>query len=72
MLFDEIKLGYPALWLKTTEFSRAAESLISYDFRDFYTIDFESAFSKYVDGSWNYAKQDDFQFGTKRQTRKSK
>ena len=52
MLFDEIKLGYPALWLKTTEFSRAAESLISYDFRDFYTIDFESAFSQYVDGSW--------------------
>lgn len=52
MLFDEIKLGYPALWLKTTEFSRAAESLVSYNFRNFYTIDFESGFSQYVDGAW--------------------
>ena len=52
MLFDEIKLGYPSLWLKTTEFARATDSLLAYDFRDFYTMNYELGFSKYVDGQW--------------------
>ena len=41
MLYNELKLGYPSLWLKTTEPSRAIQDLVSYDFRDFYTINFE-------------------------------
>lgn len=52
MLFNELKLGYPSLWLKTTEPFRAIQDLVSYDFRDFYTINFELGFSKYVDGTW--------------------
>lgn len=52
MLYNELKLGYPSLWLKTTEPSRAIQDLVSYDFRDFYTINFELGFSKYVDGTW--------------------
>jgi len=52
MLFNELKLGYPSLWLKTTEPSRAIENIISYDFRDFYNIGFELGLSQYLDGSW--------------------
>lgn len=52
MLYNEIKLGYPALWIKSTEFARVTEHVVTYDFRDFYTIDFESGFSQYKDGSW--------------------
>jgi len=52
MLYNELKLGYPSLWLKTTEPSRAIQDLVSYDFRDFYTINFELGFSKYVNNIW--------------------
>jgi len=52
MLFNEIKLGYPSLWLKTTESTRAIQSLTTYDFRTFFTIDFELGFSQYIKGTW--------------------
>jgi len=52
MLFNEIKLGHPALWLKTIEFSRAIEALTKYNFRDFYTINYESGFSIFKDNIW--------------------
>ena len=52
MLFNEIKLGYPSLWLKTTESMRAVQSLTTYDFRTFFTMDFELGFSQYIQGTW--------------------
>lgn len=52
MLLNELKLGHPAIWLKTTEFSRAVETLTKYDFRDFYTVDYQSGFSVFQDNIW--------------------
>jgi len=52
MLFNYIKLGYPALWLKTRESSRSVETIVNYDFRTYYTISPITGFSKYVDGQW--------------------
>lgn len=52
MLFNYIKLGYPALWLKTGEFSRSIETVVNYDFRSYYTISPQNGFSKYIDGQW--------------------
>jgi ATP-dependent 26S proteasome regulatory subunit len=52
MLFNYLKLGYPSLWLKTRETYRSFESVLSYDFRTYFTIDSELGFSQFVDGHW--------------------
>ena len=52
MLLDKIKLGYPNIWIKTSDPLRTQDVVISATTRDFYTIDFSLGFSKYVDNSW--------------------
>jgi len=52
MLFSQIQLGVPAIWLKTPDVFRARETILSYDKRDYYTINSKNGFSKYVDGVW--------------------
>jgi len=52
MLFNQIKLGYPSLWIKSTEFDRLTNSIVQYDFREYFTIDIEKGLSQYVDGCW--------------------
>jgi ATP-dependent 26S proteasome regulatory subunit len=52
MLFNQIKLGYPSLWIKSTEFDRLINSIVQYNFREYFTIDTEKGFSQYIDGSW--------------------
>jgi ATP-dependent 26S proteasome regulatory subunit len=52
MLLSQIKLGYPSIWIKTTDIARSVSSVISFSDRSFYTIDPTKGYSKYVDGSW--------------------
>lgn len=53
MLLDEIQLGYPNIWIKDSDYSRTLDVVTSTtSARDYYTIDFSSGFSQYVDGSW--------------------
>jgi len=52
MFFNQIKLSYPSLWIKSTEFDRLINVIIQYDFREYFTIDMEKGFSQYVDGQW--------------------
>jgi len=52
MLFTHLKLGTPAVWFKTQEFSRSVENITKFDFRTYLTIHPQKAFSQYVDGAW--------------------
>lgn len=52
MMFDAIKLNYPNIWIKDSDSARITEVIVSTIDRDYYTIDFISGLSKYVDGQW--------------------
>jgi ATP-dependent 26S proteasome regulatory subunit len=52
MIYDQIKMGYPALWIKTTEHSRVMDYLLKFDFRSYLTINEEKGFCQYLDGQW--------------------
>ena len=52
MLFDKIKLGYPNIWIKDTDYSRIVDLVVHTCDRDFYSIDFTSGFSKYENNTW--------------------
>jgi ATP-dependent 26S proteasome regulatory subunit len=52
MLFTHLKLGSPAVWFKTQEFSRSLENITKFNFRTYFTIHPQKAFSQFVDGSW--------------------
>lgn len=52
MLLDKIKLGYPNIWIKTSDPLRTQDIVLSTSNRDFYTIDFSLGFSKYVNNTW--------------------
>jgi AAA+ superfamily predicted ATPase len=51
-MFQKIKLGYPALWVKTVENDRIVDSIVRYDFRHFFFMDPEKGLVQYVDSSW--------------------
>ena len=50
MLFHQIKLGYPSLWVKAVDSHRLIESIVNANLRDYFTIDSEKGFSQYIDG----------------------
>lgn len=52
MLFDKIKLHYPNLWIKDTDFSRTLEMITSTVDREFFCMDFDKGYSRFVDGEW--------------------
>lgn len=52
MIYNQVKLGYPALWIKTQEQSRAVDYLLKFDFRSFFKIDSDKGFCQYIDGEW--------------------
>jgi ATP-dependent 26S proteasome regulatory subunit len=52
VLLDKIKLGYPNIWIKNSDPFRIQDVVLSTVSRDFYTIDFSTGFSKYIDNSW--------------------
>lgn len=52
MLFSQIQLGIPAIWLKSFDMYLSVETIINFDNRDYFTIDNIKGFSKFIDGEW--------------------
>lgn len=52
MMYNHIKLGYPALWVKTQEYSRVIDYICNFDFKTYFKIDSEKGFCQYIDGKW--------------------
>lgn len=52
MILNHIKLGYPALWVKTAEIARTIDYVLNFDFREYYNVDPINGFCQYVDGQW--------------------
>jgi ATP-dependent 26S proteasome regulatory subunit len=52
MLFDKIKLNYPNLWIKDTDFSRTVDIVTSTIDREYFVIDFTLGFSQLIEGTW--------------------
>lgn len=52
MLLSQIKLGHPAIWIKTPDVARSFDSILKFSNRKFYTIDPILGFCEYVDNSW--------------------
>ena len=51
MLFQQIQLGIPAIWIKTTDPYRLEENIISFDKRTYFTIS-KDGFSQNVNFQW--------------------
>jgi AAA+ superfamily predicted ATPase len=51
MLYQQIQLGVPAIWVTTKDFHRLTDMILSSSLRNFYTID-KGVFSKYENNSW--------------------
>ena len=51
MLYQQMQLGVPALWIQTRDFVRVSELILKFKSRNYYTIT-NGAFSSYVDGKW--------------------
>ena len=52
MYLDKIKLSYPNIWIKDSDYGRILDIITSTVPREYYTIDFNSGFSQFVDGAW--------------------
>lgn len=52
MLLSQIKLGNPAIWIKTPDIARSFSDILSLSNRNLYTIDPNLGFSTYQDGNW--------------------
>lgn len=52
MLFSQMQLGVPAIWFKTPDIYRAQELILTFDKREYYTINPKNGFCKFVDGEW--------------------
>jgi AAA+ superfamily predicted ATPase len=51
MLYQQMQLGVPALWIQTKDFIRVSELVLKFKSRNYYTIT-NGAFSLYADGKW--------------------
>lgn len=52
MLFSQIKLGYPTLWIKSIDSFKTIESIVNYSNRVYFTIDSTKGFSEFKNGKW--------------------
>lgn len=52
MLFSQIKLGYPTLWVKSIDSFKTIESIVNYSGRLYFTIDSTKGFSQFKNGKW--------------------
>lgn len=52
MLFTQIKLGFPNLWVESHDVYKTLDSIVNYDSRIYFTIDPAKGFSEFVNGSW--------------------
>jgi len=51
MLYQQMQLGVPALWIQTKDFVRVSELITKFSSREYYTMH-QGLFSKYVDNVW--------------------
>ncbi len=51
MLFNQIQLGFPAIWVKTYDSYRLEENILALDKRVYFTIN-KDAFCQYIDNKW--------------------
>lgn len=51
MLYNQIHLGVPSIWIETQDMQRMLDNVLLYDKRTYYTI-FNDNFSEYQNGSW--------------------
>jgi SpoVK/Ycf46/Vps4 family AAA+-type ATPase len=52
MLYNDIKLNYPAIWIQDNDSKRIVEMLVNTIEKEYYCIDYSKAFSQYVDNEW--------------------
>lgn len=52
MLYSQIKLGHPALWVKSVDPYSTMDTIVNFNFRSYFTIDPIKGFSEYKNGSW--------------------
>ena len=52
MIFSQIQLGMPSIWLKTSDIYRSIENITNFNNRDYFTIDSDKGFSKFIDNQW--------------------
>jgi len=51
MLFQQIQMGNPAIWIKTTDSYRLEENIVSFDKRTYFTIN-KDGFCQFVNNKW--------------------
>lgn len=52
MLFSQIKLGHPALWVKSIDPYTTIDTIVGFNFRSYFTIDPIKGFCEYQNGTW--------------------
>jgi ATP-dependent 26S proteasome regulatory subunit len=52
MLFSQIKLGYPALWVKSIDSYSTIDTIVSFNLRSYFTMDPLKGFCEYKDKTW--------------------
>ena len=52
MLFTQIKLGYPSLWVKSIDSYTTIDTIVNFNFRSFFMIDSTKGFCEYKNGEW--------------------
>lgn len=52
MLFSQIKLGYPSVWVKSPDSFRMIDSIVNFTTRSYFMIDSNKGFSQFKDGVW--------------------
>ena len=51
VLFNQIQLGFPAIWVKTFDSYRLEENILALDKRTYFTIN-KDGFSQFIDNQW--------------------
>lgn len=52
MLFHQIKLGYPSIWVKAVDSYRTIDSIVNYGTRLYFTLDTQKGFCQFKNGNW--------------------
>lgn len=52
MLFSQIKLGFPSIWVKSIDPYSTIDSIVTFNSRSYFTIDPVKGFSQYKNNSW--------------------
>lgn len=52
MIFDDIKLHYPNIWIQDNDPDRIIDIITTTISKEYFTIDYANGFSRFVDGTW--------------------